>query len=134
MRLRPRKPILQSLWQLESFWRKQCTSRFGLSSYNLPMDKKWKKSIFQLLPLDARYLLTVALYTFSTKLRIYSRQVSVQPPPPPPSPSENISLTDNKLPTVINLNLLCKRKKWNIFGDFYTQSVCKELREKRSLD
>ena len=28
------------------------------------MDKKWRKSIFQLLPLDGRYFLTVALNTF----------------------------------------------------------------------
>ena len=34
---------------------------------------------------------------------------------------------------IMNLNLLCERKNWNLFGPFDTQSEYKELRGKKEL-
>ena len=60
LRLRPRKLIFLLFSKIKGFLRKQLTSDY-LSTLKLFMDKKWRKSIFQLLPLDGRYFPTVAL-------------------------------------------------------------------------
>ena len=60
LRLRPRKLIFLLFSQIKGFLRDQLTSDY-LSTQKLFMDKKWRKSIFQLLPLVGRYFLTVAL-------------------------------------------------------------------------
>ena len=60
LRLQPRKLILLLFWKIKGFLREHLTSDY-LSTLKLFMDKKWRKSIFQLLPLDGRYFLTVAL-------------------------------------------------------------------------
>ena len=40
------------------------------------MDKKWRKSIFQLLPLNGRYFLTVALKNYNYKKYIGSLKIN----------------------------------------------------------
>ena len=60
LRLRPRKLIFLLFSKIKGFLREQLTSDY-LSNQKLVMDKKWRKSIFQLLPLDGRYFLTVTL-------------------------------------------------------------------------
>ena len=60
LRLRPRKLIFLLFSKIKGFLREQVTSD-NLSTQKLFMDKKLRKSIFQLLPLDGRYFLTVAL-------------------------------------------------------------------------
>ena len=60
LRLQPRKLILLLFWKIKGFLREHLTSDY-LSTLKLFMDKKWRKSIFQLLPLDGRNFLTVAL-------------------------------------------------------------------------
>ena len=60
LRLRPRKLIFLLFSKIKGFLREQLTSDY-VSNQKLFMDKKWRKSIFQLVPVDARYFLTVAL-------------------------------------------------------------------------
>ena len=60
LRLRPRKLIFLLFSKIKGFLREQLTSDY-LSTLKLFMDKQWRKSIFQLLPLDGRYFSTVAL-------------------------------------------------------------------------
>ena len=60
LRLRPRKLIFLLFSKIKAFLREQITSDY-LSRQKIFMNKKWRKSIFQLLPLNCRYFLTVAL-------------------------------------------------------------------------
>ena len=60
LRLRPRKLIFLLFSKIKGFLREQLTLDY-LSTYKLFMAKKWRKAIFQLLTLDGRYFLTVAL-------------------------------------------------------------------------
>ena len=57
LRLRPRYLFFS---KIKGFLREKLTSD-DFSSLKLSADKKWRKSIFQLVPLDARSFLTVAL-------------------------------------------------------------------------
>ena len=75
---------------------------FRLTYVTATHEPKMKEIHFQLLPLDARYLL------FHQSLEVIHGRCQCSPLPLPPP--QIISLTDNKLPTVINLNLLCERK------------------------
>ena len=65
LRLRPRKQIFLLFSKKKVF----CENNLHQITY-LPkaiMDRKWRKWIFQLLPLDGRYFLTVALNSLSKK-------------------------------------------------------------------
>ena len=64
LRLQPRKLIFLLFSQIKGFLQDQLTSDY-LSTQKLFMDKKWRKLIFQLLPLDGQYFLTVALNDWS---------------------------------------------------------------------
>ena len=57
LRPRPRKLFFS---KIKGFLREQLTLDY-FSSLKLSVDKKWRKSVFQLLPLDSRSFLTVAL-------------------------------------------------------------------------
>ena len=61
LRLRPRKLIFLLFPKIKIFLREQFTSDY-LSTKKQSMDKKWRRSIFQPLPIDALYFLTVVFW------------------------------------------------------------------------